>query len=62
MSLILEFKRLNCVETIECPELNLVQSFCNLMEIFATKENGLDPKRLDELDDLVKMWFLFWLI
>lgn len=59
LNAILEFKRLNCEETVVCAELNLVMSLCKLLEIFATKENGIDPKDEENFEDMAKLWFLF---
>lgn len=58
--MILDFKRLNCNETVICSELNLVASLCRLLEIFATKENGIDPNNEETFEDMSKSWFLFW--
>lgn len=55
----MDFKRLNCEETVPCAELNLVMSLCKLLEIFATKENGIDPKDEENFEDMTKLWFLF---
>ena len=60
VDMILEFKRLNCEETVVCCELNLVMTLCKLLEIFATKENGINPSNEDEFTDMSKLWFLFW--
>lgn len=59
---LLDFKRLNCEETEACAELNLVISLCKLLEVFATKDNGLNPKEdtTDTYQDMAKLWFLFW--
>lgn len=57
---VLEYKRLNCEETVICPELNLVMSLCKLLEIFATKDNGLDPNNIEQFEEMSKCWFLFW--
>lgn len=43
LMLILEFKRTNCAELVQCSELNLVASLCKMLNIFATKENGVNP-------------------
>lgn len=60
LNTILDFKRLNCEETVVCAELNLVMSLCKLLEIFATKENGINPKDEETFEDMTKLWFLFW--
>lgn len=57
---ILEYKRLHCEETVVCPELNLVMSLCRLLDIFATKENGIDPNNEEQFEEMSKLWFLFW--
>lgn len=58
---VLDFKRHNCAETVPAAELSLVVSLCRLLDIFATKENGLDPsKEEDQFDDMARHWFLFW--
>lgn len=59
---LLDYKRLNCEETVTCAELNLVISLCKLLEIFATKENGINPKDEENFEDMAKLWFLFWLV
>ncbi|KAF5292010.1 hypothetical protein FQA39_LY14127 [Lamprigera yunnana] len=62
LNVILEFKRLRCKETVPTAELNLVMSLCRLLEVFATKENGVDPKKEESFEDMAKLWFLFCLI
>ncbi|XP_017772772.1 PREDICTED: dynein heavy chain 2, axonemal [Nicrophorus vespilloides] len=62
LNTILEFKRLNCQETIVTSELNLVVSFCKLLEMFATKENGIDITNEETFEDMIKIWFLFCMI
>lgn len=59
----LEFKRLNCVETIPLPELSSIQSLCKLLECFTFKDLA---KRIpvgieeEEYANLIRIWFLFW--
>lgn len=60
LAITLEYKRLNCEETVPSSELNVVASLCKLLDMFATKENGLDPNNEDQFDDMSKLWFLFW--
>ncbi|KAJ8920059.1 hypothetical protein NQ315_011713 [Exocentrus adspersus] len=62
LSVILEFKRLNCFEKVVCAEINLVMSLCKLLDIFTTKEYGINPLDEEHFDDLSKLWFLFCLI
>ncbi|KAG5894356.1 hypothetical protein JTB14_031917 [Gonioctena quinquepunctata] len=62
LSPILEFKRLNCRENVECAELNLVISLCKLLNVYATDRNGVDPANEEQFDDMAKAWFLFCLI
>ncbi|KAF5308522.1 hypothetical protein FQR65_LT06187 [Abscondita terminalis] len=62
LNIILEFKRLNCKETVVTSELNVIKSLCRLLEVFATKENGVDPKQQESFEDMAKLWFLFCLI
>ncbi|XP_044753245.1 dynein axonemal heavy chain 2 [Coccinella septempunctata] len=62
LNYVLDFKRLNCEETVVCAELNLVKSLCILLEIFATKENGVNPANEETFEDYMKLWFLFCLI
>ncbi|XP_050498494.1 dynein axonemal heavy chain 2 [Diabrotica virgifera virgifera] len=59
---ILEFKRLYCEENVQCAELNLVISCCNLLNIFMTKEFGFNPKNEEKFYDCTKSWFLFCVI
>lgn len=49
LNMILEFKRLNCMEIVECCEINLVASLCKMLDVFATKENGVNAA--DEVQD-----------
>lgn len=57
---ILDYKRNNCEEPVPICELNGVISLCNLLECFATKQNGVDPENADDFDTMSKLWFLFW--
>ncbi|XP_030749874.1 dynein heavy chain 2, axonemal [Sitophilus oryzae] len=59
MNLLLDFKRMNCSEIVECCEINLVSSFCKMLDIFATKENGINPLDEEHFEDSVRNWFLF---
>lgn len=59
---ILRFKRLNCNETVPTNELNLIQSFCRLMDALATRKNGINPANENSLEIMTKMWFLFCMI
>lgn len=56
---VLEYKRLNCQETVICPELNLVMSLCKLLEIFATKDNGVNPNSIEQFEECRKIGFYF---
>ncbi|CAG9819075.1 unnamed protein product [Phaedon cochleariae] len=62
LSPILEFKRLNCEETVVCAELNLVISLCKLLDIYETKEFNVNTNDEEHFDDAAKNWFLFCLI
>ncbi|KAB0795300.1 hypothetical protein PPYR_12139 [Photinus pyralis] len=62
LGMVLEFKRFNCKEPVPCEELHYVASLCRLLEVFATRENGVDPKNEDTFEDMAKQWFLFCLI
>ncbi|CAG9772859.1 unnamed protein product [Ceutorhynchus assimilis] len=62
LSLILEFKRFNCSEPVECCEINLVSSLCKLLEIFCCKETGMNPADEDRFDEYIRNWFLFCII
>lgn len=60
---LLEFKRINCIETIPLPELNSVQSLCKLLECFTFKNLAIKvPVGVEENDYeyLLKILFLFW--
>ncbi|KAK4876213.1 hypothetical protein RN001_012635 [Aquatica leii] len=59
LNMILDYKRLNCKETVPTAELNVIMSLCRLLEVFATKENGIDPKQEDSFEEMCKLWFLF---
>lgn len=59
---VLEFKRQKCKEIAKTNELNVVMSLCNLLECLATKENGIDPKNLDAMEDMTRLWFMFCLV
>jgi dynein heavy chain len=60
VDLILEYKRLNCQETVRVVELSSVMSLCKLLECLAVKQNGLDTTDKDSFRTMSKMWFLFW--
>lgn len=49
--MILDFKRFHCIEIVECCEINLVSSCCKMLDIFATKENGVNPA--DEVSNFI---------
>nr|CAD7455963.1 unnamed protein product [Timema tahoe] len=57
----LDYKRLNCEETVAVGELSAVVSLCKLLECLATKQNGLDPNIGDDdsYQTMAKMLFLF---
>nr|CAD7395754.1 unnamed protein product [Timema poppensis] len=57
----LDYKRLNCEETVAVGELSAVVGLCKLLECLATKQNGLDPNIGDDdsYQTMAKMWFLF---
>nr|CAD7568025.1 unnamed protein product [Timema californicum] len=57
----LDYKRLNCEETVAVGELSAVVGLCKLLECLATKQNGLDPNigGDDSYQTMAKMWFLF---
>ncbi|KAJ8936981.1 hypothetical protein NQ318_015646 [Aromia moschata] len=59
---VLDFKRLNCIENVVCAELNLVMSLCKLLDIYTTRENGVNPLDEEHFEDLAKIWFLFCII
>lgn len=54
--MILEFKRFNCVEIVECCEINVVTSCCKMLDIFAIKENGVNPA--DEVSNFIVVMLL----
>lgn len=59
----LEFKKLNCVETIPLPELSAIVTLCTLLEYFTFNDLAIEiPTGLksDDYDNLIKLWFLFW--
>lgn len=59
----LEFKKLNCIETIPLPELSSIESLCKLLVCFTSKNLAVQiPIGLsdDDYDYLIKIWFLFW--
>lgn len=59
----LEFKKMNCIETIPLPELSSVQSLCKLLECFTFNDLAIKiPVGVDQNDYeyLLKIWFLFW--
>lgn len=58
----LDFKNANCDETVGCAELNLVMSLCKLLDIFLSKDHGVNPADDEHFGDITKMWFLFWYI
>lgn len=59
---ILHFKHINCVEAVDCAEINLIISLCSLLDIFLTKENGVNPADETSFEDMSKNWFLFWFV
>ncbi|XP_049764343.1 dynein axonemal heavy chain 2 [Schistocerca cancellata] len=61
-TLILDYKRLNCVETVPISDFNAMTSLCKLLECLATKENGINPADEDNFPLMVKLWFLFCMI
>lgn len=60
LPLLLDFKSVNCEEVVGCAELNLVMSLCKLLDIFLTKDYGVNPADEEHFDDITKMWFIFW--
>ncbi|XP_026819508.1 dynein heavy chain 2, axonemal-like [Rhopalosiphum maidis] len=62
---VLEFKRLNCVETVPLPELSSIVTLCTLLECFTSNDlaintpTGLEP---DDYEHLIKLWFLFCVV
>lgn len=59
----IEYKNLNCIETIPLPELNSIQSLCKLLECFTFNDLATEiPTGLENNDYeyLIKLWFLFW--
>lgn len=59
---VLVFKSANCKETVVCNQLNTVISMCNLLECFATKQNGIVTTDAELLEIMSKLWFLFCLV
>lgn len=57
---LLDFKRLHCQETVVTEELSVVMSLCKMLQIFAVKENGVDKAYLEQMEDMSKLWFIFW--
>jgi len=60
---VLEFKNLNCVETVPLPELSSIITLCTLLECFTFNDLAIKmPTGLnsDDYDHLIKLWFLFW--
>lgn len=62
MDKVLNFKRLNCIEPVPTNELNLIQSFCRLMDVLATQKSGIEGTNPEVLEPIAKMWFMFCLI
>jgi len=60
VDVILQYKRLNCQETVHVVELSSVMSLCKLLECLAVKQNGLNTADEDSFRTMSKMWFLFW--
>jgi len=60
VDVILQYKRLNCQETVPVVELSSVMSLCKLLESLAVEQNGLDAADKDSFRTMSKMWFLFW--
>ncbi|CAF0814718.1 unnamed protein product [Didymodactylos carnosus] len=59
---ILKYKQANCKELIPIAELNGVKSCTYLFDVFATKENGVDPLDEDNFSRLTDLWYLFSVI
>ncbi|XP_060528447.1 dynein axonemal heavy chain 2 isoform X3 [Cylas formicarius] len=59
---VLDFKRANCAEPIECGELNLVSALCKMLNVFTTKENLANSADEGRFEESVKNWFLFCMI
>ncbi|KAH0787434.1 dynein heavy chain 2, axonemal [Histomonas meleagridis] len=58
----IDFKHQVLHDIISTNDLNLVISFCNLYEILATPENGLDPSDELQFDPMIEIWFWFCLV
>lgn len=59
----LEFKKLNCVETVPLPELSSIESLCKLLECFTSEHlsNNIPAGLInDDYEYIIKLWFLFW--
>ncbi|XP_023298158.2 dynein axonemal heavy chain 2 [Lucilia cuprina] len=59
---LLNFKHYQCKEIVETNELNTIISMCNLLEGFATKQNGIVTGNDELLENMSKLWFLFSMV
>ncbi|XP_025195967.1 dynein heavy chain 2, axonemal [Melanaphis sacchari] len=62
---VLEFKQLNCVETVPLPELSSIVTLCTLLEYFTFNDLALKTPtglKADDYDHLIKLWFLFCVV
>ncbi|XP_065175861.1 dynein axonemal heavy chain 2-like isoform X2 [Sycon ciliatum] len=60
---LLEFKRVNCKETIPVAEINSITSLCTLVDALATAENGVNASDDEETYlRMLELWFLFSVI
>lgn len=60
LPMMLEFRNANCAEAIGCAELNLIMSMCKLLDIFLTKDYGVNSADEEHFEDITKIWYLFW--
>ena len=62
MEAALEFKRLNCKETLPVDRLSAVRTLFKLWDAFATDEHGISPSEGEGYPKMIDMWFKFCLI
>lgn len=59
---ILDFKRLNCEETVPVPEICAVQSLCRLLQIVGTPRDlaQIFPPDTPDYTYAARIYFFFW--
>ena len=59
---VLDFKKQNCTDLIDCSELNSIESLCTLLNALVTEENGCISADSENFAKMIEFWFIFCLI